>query len=431
MNGDIGAQERGEKVDLGVQRGDFRRRCKAFLRRAPRALAWRPRKKYRVKAFLFLKQLHHQLHIGCASTGLKRFCQPEKLEERDENPLNWPALTVAAGAGPDIWAGRHFLLRSNLCCNLVYVQDANHLSWNAAKAAMKCANLWGLVLLLMCAQNMRFGPFGQGQRYRQCVEAFEFYTDMENPEEDPLFMHVLPMILEDWQQCDRMSERGIENEVWDTLRTAGPWARKGSPVNLSRWFSILKALRANDREWHTQVLAMTVASLELDYLKGTKFEKLLATSAGARRAEAPNGEERREMMKEMSAEQRRLQSSCANMLVTSCLIMWDGENQLRARLIEGLSGPMERWQQSSNILLRDVSQSIPWLLEQMNGGLVNVARETCHLLESRHLLRAIGVAGGGRFLRLETCNCHEVVRDDEFAMQAGSCGCFVVGLSSC
>jgi hypothetical protein len=138
---------------------------------------------------------------------------------------------------------------------------------------------------------------------------------------------------------------------------------------------------------------MTYCCLALDLLKGSKFEKFLRAEAAVEQQPDEEGE-RKGMMKELGPENLRLRLACANMLVTSCMVHWNPDNQARARIMEQLLAPLESWQSDANTRLRCVNESIPWLQEQVTSEALRVCQQTCSCLCSRQTLRHVGLTSG-------------------------------------
>ena len=188
-------------------------------------------------------------------------------------------------------------------------------------------------------------------------------------------------------------------------------------MNLNRWFAILKEFKADDREWHSRLLAMVFTCIQLDMFKNDTIASALNVTKTVKWVvEKPDS---RSSKKEQTPEQRRLAASSANLLITSALVHLDSENQNMARMICAVLEPMELWQGVSNQTLRHADASLPWLLEQLAGAGVQVCCGAFQILELpdslRHigLTQAVGPAGGSQL------DAGSVVRDNEMASTMG------------
>ena len=121
------------------------------------------KKWYRLTHRDFLLALDKSTMTACG-WGLKRFefkqmdVDIDKLTFGPEADGLHPILTIALDQGPQSFPALAYLIfKLNLM--LWFTFDISHREWNDAKSAYISVGLWPLVLLLIIAINLDFGPF--------------------------------------------------------------------------------------------------------------------------------------------------------------------------------------------------------------------------------------------------------------------------------
>ena len=141
---------------------------------------------FRVKALAWLVATDNMLR-AVLSSGWSHFAQPDNLEERDPNPLNWPVLVLSPDQGSDGWCALQFLQRMMaVACELFL--DLSHGGWNDVRLALKHTKLWIHILLLTVAVNLSHGPWEEA-KLRQAMKE---HLDHQSPQREPLFAQFLP-----------------------------------------------------------------------------------------------------------------------------------------------------------------------------------------------------------------------------------------------
>ena len=126
------------------------------------------------------------------------------------------SLSVCADQGPDGgcaigWAQRVANLNVDPCW------DFSHLGTNAWKAGMQRAGLMANHRLMAITWNARHGPWEEGIRWGQACGALEAHTKAMSHEDCPLFQELLPKILLDRGESERIHEAGISDEIWTDM----------------------------------------------------------------------------------------------------------------------------------------------------------------------------------------------------------------------
>lgn len=191
---------------------------------------------------------------------------------------------------------------------------------------------------------------------------------------------------------------------------------KGTMVNLNRWFALIRELRSQDEHWHCKLIPMLYACLQLDMLRDGKMEKLLSV----KKTSLAEKESAKRAMKETTPEQRSMAASSANLLVTATIMHLDDENQNRCRMLCAVLGPLNDWQGSSNVVLRQANATLDFFLDQMRGGAMNMCNATVQVLSDRVVLRHIGLGcSPSAALNELSESSPETLRDDELASTMG------------
>lgn len=89
-------------------------------------------------------------------------------------------------------------------------------------------------------------------------------------------------------------------------------------------------------------------------------------------------------------EQNELTKCVKNVMVTSCLMLSDPENQSRQRLITSATGPWEAWHSLQNTRLRSTDDTIEWSQEQITGSYMAVQHEVFAKMRDTNTLDYIG-----------------------------------------
>ena len=300
--------------------------------------------------------------------------------------LEWPLLHLCSDQGSDIVAAVRFLVGSaETACLLDHTPDINHLAWNSAKAALRESKLWRHCLQMVLHLVARFGPWKSGSRYEQCREMFEKYISSTTSCNCPVFGHFLLRLLGDRDAEHQLGSPGVQEEEWQAMIDREVWKVQGTPINLNRWFGLLRELRSEDAKWHSRALVQTLVCDELDLLKGDKVLKTWSKMVGA--SSATNSHPDKEPMRAKSVEERRLDRGAGNLLLTSTLILLDVDNQRRSRLIVEALEPLSHWQAEANLSLRSAGGAFKWSESQCQGAVLQMCSAIFSIFSNAGTLR--------------------------------------------
>lgn len=235
----MSAQEVGDDEGMEKALQDQRKRARAWLSEqgdggeGHAKASWRPRKRYRAASGDVLLEMENMLRVSSFGTrSIKDFCVDPDPEKRP-SPFEWPVMSFVRDSGADMLCAVGFLQR-HLLAVVDDIPDISHTGWRSAIAALKKANLWGFVTVMMAVMNVPHGAWSDDMRYRQVCSGLEEKAKCESPFRDPLFQELLGEMCADLSLTDRIGDPALAEEVWDFLFADGPWRRKGKRVNSNR-----------------------------------------------------------------------------------------------------------------------------------------------------------------------------------------------------
>jgi hypothetical protein len=171
----------------------------------------RKRARYRTKAYEWLLALDNALRISVGE-GLVRYRMPDPAAGVD--PLKWPRLSLAPDQGTDGMAAVHYLMYSK-GINIDMTPDTSHGMWRDVQLSIKRAGHWSLLLLVTACFNIFHGPFEEDRFWHTVKDAVAEYFLVADPHSCPIFQYYLPLILDDRDEAERLTEEGIENAMWE------------------------------------------------------------------------------------------------------------------------------------------------------------------------------------------------------------------------
>ena len=329
---------------------DIRLRQSRWLRKHKAAgkVDWRLRKRHRVSAWRWLRAIDHQCCLAMG-TGLQHFKQAESLSER--GPWDtWPCLSIALDCGTDGLAAVSAATKK-LNMNLDFTPDQSHLCWRGIIAALKACKLWVFMLTSMLAGNTAHGPWNDDLRYQQTNEAMDTLLAHEAPDCSPLFMSLAQDIASVFQD--------LPKQLWDHLKEAKPWPRKGTKSNLNRFLS---AILQGSREAHLFTLRAfiyTYCVLELDMVHTPKFRKAFVKEQTMDAGQAPT--------RMTDPAEKALRGACQNQMVVAAMLYSGNCNKHTVRMIVRVCRPIMLWYEQQSAELRSASASRVRMLRQMQG----------------------------------------------------------------
>lgn len=382
------AFEEGRLEDIPEANKQVAGRCRAWLKRAaePEKEGWRPKKRYRTAARRWALDLDHMMQVSC-DKPLSALRQPRDPSER-ENPLTWPGASIAMDQGSDGHSSIQ-ALRRELLLNIEYIPDASHAVWNDIKRAVKRCHLWHHELAMMLVWNVVHGPWAEDIRYHQSLECVSEHLNLSSPQECVLFQSLAPKMLSDRaaQTDEFLASESAEESLWWMLKAESPWARKGRKVSMNRFLAALRMGRDEDKHWNMRLYGYTLTCLEMDLLKGKRFQGLLAKLQDGGQEGGPTKRE--------GPEATALRAACQDALVCAVMMLQDPMSQRLQRIIFTSCGPWEAWHAHQNATLRSAEESRKWMFQQVvEGKYLQVCQQTLAMLSDAVRMQFCGVVVG-------------------------------------
>lgn len=192
--------------------------------------------------------------------------------------MTWPKLSIAADQGSDILSGI-FALQRHYKINLDYTPDVSHGVQNDLWAAGRECGLAQFMYMVLLLVNVPMGPWCEDMRYKQVVQALDDLLSTEEAQQCPLFMSlVADMQMEAPVEPDHTTT--VEMQIWNELKTSGPWMKKGTKTSKSRFLSLLRAGKNEVSMWSRRLFGYLFAAIELDAIQPKAFVKLKVHNSG-------------------------------------------------------------------------------------------------------------------------------------------------------
>ena len=187
---------------------------------------------------------------------------------------------------------------------------------------MKGVGAFNFVLLYLITLNLEHGPDAEEMRYWQLRECMAACFKNLSPEECPLFEDMAPQMVLELEAGDVVTfprvDR-VENELWDWMKGRASFAKLGRRTSMCRFGGALAGMKRVKPLWTVQLFERTFCSIELDFLKGTKFLKRLTLQPGA--AEGVDGVAGPTDPTRVQIDDRSLRGCCQNAMVVSTLTL--------------------------------------------------------------------------------------------------------------
>lgn len=223
---------RGEWVDEQADRQKVKQDWRDFARQYVKRKATKelnglqPRKRRCTKKVQWVSwtgnALRHSVRSGWAHWQV--------VPERQVCSFQWPRITVALDESSD---GKTavFGLQS-LGVNAEPVFDVAHGCCNNYFDAIKHVGEWTLLLLTVITFNLVHMPFDEDRFLMTICHAMEEYFSVAEGPSDPLFQELLPNMVYDTNDLERLPEDGAVDTLFDIARCHSLWKAKRGPSGL-------------------------------------------------------------------------------------------------------------------------------------------------------------------------------------------------------
>lgn len=303
----------------------------------------RPKKKPRLESFQDLVALDNMLSVGTGS-GLSQFSTVDE-QGHEQPPEEWRILSLSPDQGPDCKCAVNFLQFSGMSLVVDCCDDMSHGAWNDIRAMLKGSGAWSHQLLMMCAYNTPYGSAPSPARLDQARLALEWYLRDIDIQQDQLFQHFMPLILQDAGLSSLLHQEGVIDHV-KALLLDPQLLKKGDKVSLVRFMRAIYKARAEDVLWNRRALIYTVLCLELGYESSKKRSDMLASVKSRLGSSSSSSKVDVDDQKEtMTREQKILaiKGAAENQVHIACMMFSDREQQLTQRCIVHVCDAATQW----------------------------------------------------------------------------------------
>lgn len=296
------------------------------------------------------------------------FYEPDEAIWADENWASWPHANISMDLGPDGVCAVNALQRrpewrANVCC----IPDAAHGVHKDFDGALRAINKNQFWLLYVISLNLPHGPDKEESRHLQLQETVDSLLEQHCPQSCALFGEFCGRIHRELKDAgiEFAGERSIEEEVWQYMKDRQRCRRKGRRIQLSRFLGSLQSASDNLKHWSVDAFERTFCALELDFLRGKKFERLVLRGA---EPAAEGG--RTTSISKVGFEEKTLRSCAANSVAISVMVLSDYENKRTVDILVGSSRHLLQWQARQSHVLRSAPECADWMASQADGGAI-------------------------------------------------------------
>ena len=253
--------------------------------------------------------------------------------------------------------------------------------------ALRSTRLWAFTLVAVSVQNAWWAPFGDCRFDELLKESAGEYFSLADPNTCPVFQALLPELLSDKGQEDRLCEHDIAETTFLTSQVDHAFAGRGTRVALSRFLGFLKRHRVEDRPaWGLRKLALFAWGLTTGRL--LQKEKHAKDTMKIIVVAKPEDDPGTLAAQEKNADGMRLKYD--NRMHLALQFYLDDENKRRLDLITEAMQPISLWHGRQNSKLRTVENSCSWLEEMCSGKYFECLRATIHTYLDHGALRKMG-----------------------------------------
>lgn len=140
-------------------------------------------------------------------------------------------------------------------------------------------------------------------------------------------------------------------QMWESLLSHGPCARKGEKVVKSRFFGLIRAGRREASQWCSRLFGYLTVCLEMDFLGALNHKKMTVV-------EPKPGHKQNTSYRKEGAEEIALRKAVGNQMLMGTVFMLDSRNRVILLCILDAVSPLERWYGEQNDKLRSTGGPI-------------------------------------------------------------------------
>ena len=405
--------------DAGLQTGPsqlFRHR--QFLLRSAdlTGRGMRPAPVYRAAAKRWCMNLDNGIRVGTVWPGLSLF--QKSMDPRWDDWRSWPCLLVPMDLGSDGNCGIHALMyREEWRLNVIQLPDPSHAGNCCFNEALKDAGLFQVWLLFLLDWNLVFGPDDEHGRMMQLREAVQDCYTRNTPGTCALFLAFCKDIKKEREAAGvEFPGVSIEDEVWALMRARQKFAKEGSRVNMNRFMGSLHRAKDKVNLFATEGFERLYCGLEMDFLKGRRFQEKLVIKAGEKEL-VTEGESTTNPVR-LGLEDRGIRSCAQNNVAVSCLIHADPHNKRIMQIVVTIADDLLQWHTKQNKEGRSVQAWEKWAINQIDCGFMT---HVCNIFKSTQTNDGLKRMGFRSVAEMDSENLdYEFMVENDFADIAGA-----------
>jgi hypothetical protein len=372
--GEVSVQKAiGNDDDVKSALTDQRERMKNFLekKRKGKRVTWKPKKRHRKSSFQGIADLHGMVR-SFLTKGLMHFHDPLKeLPARKR-----PRLSLAPDMGSDNVCLASFLsYHEPAKLNIDWTWDFMHGCHDDLLNGLKEAGEYERVVLSLLRLNIPVSPWNEGTRFKQNLQALDEILATSGPETCESFQAFSMEMLREPAGAQFIDEPNPEEALWKYLAENHPCMNRGTKVILGRYGEVLHKLGEDVKHFAQRKFLYLQTCVELDMVGSQKFADLIPT-ASAEYTKATDS-------KRDTPEEKQLRKASANQMVVGLMDMMAPDACVRDKLVVIATEVwLKDWLGPSSARLRGVTESLPWIREQLDGAYLKTCLRTFRCLSS-------------------------------------------------
>ena len=338
------------------------------------------RKPQRLKAQEWLLATNNLL-LKCAGKSWLHFRVAGGIEQP---PLGtWPSITISSDQGSDAFAAANFLSYS-MQCNVLYIADTSHRTWNDTKNALIQAGLWPLIVVGRIVLNVDGGPWCSQKWYQEAKETAATMIRLSTSDDSLVFQQFFHDIAVEDGLADRIGESDLPQTLFEQVPRC--LDRILPQISLNRWFSWFDTMEILLQMWHKRLAIYATLCLEQGWtIEGDREGIVSGTVAFG------GGADSRHQTNRESEEVRSLRRNCKNAMHLTTTLMFDREFESLCKGLCFLAHPVRKAHGIQNVENRSCPKVLLYMIAHTEGEGFGPLVETLGVLGSSNALGDCGL----------------------------------------
>ena len=347
--------------------------------------------KYRKSQFEWTLAFHNGLKIS-KGKGIESIIVKKEHLISFEGCWDWEGCNVARDQGGD---GMGAVQAANsidgpVLANIKPDDDISHGEHNDFDLCDVQCGEWPNRSALRIARNTHLGPFGSRTRWSELRAIGQEYLSIMSADSCPAFPDFLEGMLDDKDQMHLINEPGIGDKIFSELKGARLMEYVGDEQAVSRFLQDHLKSRQLESEWTEYFLFYFLHVLKTGRLGKSKlaekFKNCQFSAAAA--GNVSNGMGVKSESAKSNGENRVISRNPVDL---AFLTFGNIELKFKDRFKILLREPHAGWHGSANAGLRDVAQTVPWEIAQINGKFWDPIFESFVVLTRPNALARAGI----------------------------------------